>query len=162
MVVRGSGASRKSHTKSRKGCRTCKRRHIRCDEMVPQWYVLKVSSSTLKPDSRSQNCTKHQVRCDYMDDPSITSHSETTSPEPAKVKITPRSENNILNWQQTSSFSYDSLGVCPLPDTDALQPSELRFIHSLISISNDLSTAGVSDLTLWTSSIPKYFMLIPF
>jgi len=28
-----------SHTKSRKGCETCKRRHIRCDENFPQWYV---------------------------------------------------------------------------------------------------------------------------
>lgn len=29
-----------SHTKSRKGCETCKRRHIRCDENFPQWSVL--------------------------------------------------------------------------------------------------------------------------
>ncbi len=29
----------RSHTKSRKGCETCKRRHIRCDENFPQWYV---------------------------------------------------------------------------------------------------------------------------
>jgi len=35
----GPGGSRKSHTKSRKGCKTCKRRHIRCDENFPQWYV---------------------------------------------------------------------------------------------------------------------------
>jgi hypothetical protein len=35
----GDGPPRKSHTKSRKGCTTCKRRHIRCDENFPQWYV---------------------------------------------------------------------------------------------------------------------------
>ena len=35
----GGGPSRKSHTKSRNGCKTCKRRHIRCDESFPQWYA---------------------------------------------------------------------------------------------------------------------------
>ena len=39
MAPHGTGPTRKSHTKSRKGCRTCKRRHIRCDETFPQWYV---------------------------------------------------------------------------------------------------------------------------
>ena len=32
-----------SHTKSRKGCKTCKRRHIRCDETFPQWCGLPLS-----------------------------------------------------------------------------------------------------------------------
>ena len=39
MAGQGAGPSRRSHTKSRKGCKTCKRRHIRCDETFPQWYV---------------------------------------------------------------------------------------------------------------------------
>ncbi len=39
MAGPGGGPPRKSHTKSRKGCKTCKRRHIRCDENFPQWYV---------------------------------------------------------------------------------------------------------------------------
>ena len=38
MAGPGGGPPRKSHTKSRKGCKTCKRRHIRCDETFPQWY----------------------------------------------------------------------------------------------------------------------------
>jgi hypothetical protein len=39
MAGPGGGPPRRSHTKSRKGCETCKRRHIRCDENFPQWYV---------------------------------------------------------------------------------------------------------------------------
>lgn len=31
------GPPRKSHTKSRKGCKVCKKEHIRCDEQFPQW-----------------------------------------------------------------------------------------------------------------------------
>lgn len=37
MAGPGGGPPRKSHTKSRKGCRMCKKRHIRCDETFPQW-----------------------------------------------------------------------------------------------------------------------------
>lgn len=40
MAGPGGGPSRKSHTKSRNGCKTCKKRHIRCDETVPQWCVV--------------------------------------------------------------------------------------------------------------------------
>lgn len=40
MAGQGTGPSRRSHTKSRKGCKTCKRRHIRCDETFPQWSVF--------------------------------------------------------------------------------------------------------------------------
>lgn len=39
-----AGPSRRSHTKSRKGCKTCKRRHIRCDETFPQWWVTTFST----------------------------------------------------------------------------------------------------------------------
>lgn len=30
--------TRKSHQKSHAGCSNCKRRHLKCDEMAPQWY----------------------------------------------------------------------------------------------------------------------------
>lgn len=30
---------RKPHKRSRKGCTRCKGRHVRCDEVVPIWYV---------------------------------------------------------------------------------------------------------------------------
>jgi Fungal Zn(2)-Cys(6) binuclear cluster domain len=30
-------ARRRSHVKSKDGCLTCRRRHVRCDERRPQW-----------------------------------------------------------------------------------------------------------------------------
>jgi len=30
-------ARRRSHVKSKEGCLTCRRRHVRCDELRPQW-----------------------------------------------------------------------------------------------------------------------------
>lgn len=41
--------TRRRHKKSRRGCLTCKRRHIRCDENVPQCF----------------NCTKGNRPCSY-------------------------------------------------------------------------------------------------
>ncbi|KAL2752739.1 hypothetical protein ACRALDRAFT_1072597 [Sodiomyces alcalophilus JCM 7366] len=42
--------SRRSHPKSRTGCRTCKRRKIKCDEQKPA----------------CRNCIKHAVSCDFL------------------------------------------------------------------------------------------------
>ena len=40
---------RKTHAKSRRGCTTCKQRHLRCDEAFPRCY----------------NCFKHRSECHY-------------------------------------------------------------------------------------------------
>lgn len=46
---KSSYVPRRKHHKSRRGCTTCKRRHIRCDEADPQ----------------CQNCITHQSTCSY-------------------------------------------------------------------------------------------------
>ncbi|KAH6874372.1 hypothetical protein B0T10DRAFT_415440 [Thelonectria olida] len=43
-------ASRKSHSKTRTGCNTCKKRKIKCDETRPS----------------CRNCIKHSVTCDFI------------------------------------------------------------------------------------------------
>ena len=44
--------TRKKHQKSRRGCTTCKQRHIRCDEAFP----------------RCLNCFKHRSACHYSEE----------------------------------------------------------------------------------------------
>ncbi|CRK28136.1 hypothetical protein BN1708_004572 [Verticillium longisporum] len=46
----GTVVSRRSHPKSRTGCRTCKKRKIKCDEHKPS----------------CGNCIKHAVACDFL------------------------------------------------------------------------------------------------
>ncbi|PNH44799.1 hypothetical protein VD0004_g2936 [Verticillium dahliae] len=46
----GTVVSRRSHPKSRTGCRTCKKRKIKCDEHKPS----------------CRNCIKHAVACDFL------------------------------------------------------------------------------------------------
>ncbi|KLU90167.1 hypothetical protein MAPG_09133 [Magnaporthiopsis poae ATCC 64411] len=48
--VRSVVVNRRSHAKSRTGCRTCKRRRIKCDENRPS----------------CRNCVKHGVTCDFV------------------------------------------------------------------------------------------------
>ncbi|KAK3291516.1 uncharacterized protein B0H64DRAFT_427091 [Chaetomium fimeti] len=47
---RGQKAVRRAHEKSRTGCRTCKKRRIKCDEKRPS----------------CRNCEKHAVTCDFV------------------------------------------------------------------------------------------------
>ncbi|KAH7037557.1 uncharacterized protein B0I36DRAFT_314313 [Microdochium trichocladiopsis] len=58
-------ASRRTHAKTRTGCKTCKSRKIKCDEEKPQ----------------CRNCTKHNVSCDYLHAPSPRHNGSTLSPE---------------------------------------------------------------------------------
>ncbi|KAF2162171.1 hypothetical protein M409DRAFT_27551 [Zasmidium cellare ATCC 36951] len=142
MAGQGTGPSRRSHTKSRKGCKTCKRRHIRCDETFPQ----------------CRNCTKHQVRCDYME--SVGSDAESqSSPEQASLVFTPSTENRIDLWQQTGSFPYPGLQVFPPPQTHEYSKNELRLMDHLSSISSDLMLKGTTNLTIWTQKVPKFLSI---
>lgn len=160
MAGQGAGPSRRSHTKSRyagsgqdyllfttsvpnasnrKGCKTCKRRHIRCDETFPQ----------------CRNCTKHQVRCDYMDN--VQSDPECQN-EQASLPMTPGTEHSIEVWQQTGNYPFPALQVFPSPSTEGYSKTELHLIHHLSSLTNSLLVNGTADLTLWTWNIPKYVL----
>ncbi len=77
------------------------------------------------------------------------------SPEQPTVALTPGSENRIDVWQQTGSFPYPELQVFPPPPTHEYSKNELRLIHHLSSISNDLLLKGSTKLTIWTQKMPK-------
>ncbi|SMQ47539.1 unnamed protein product [Zymoseptoria tritici ST99CH_1A5] len=142
MAGQGTGPSRRSHTKSRKGCKTCKRRHIRCDETFPQ----------------CRNCTKHQVRCDYMD--SVESDTEGQhSPEQQSLLFSDGSDSQIEHWAQTGIFPFPSLQVFPPPQPQDYSMVELRLIYHLCTISNDLKLKGTSGLTLWAQRVPKFLSI---
>lgn len=78
-----------------------------------------------------------------------------SSPEQAAVQLTPGSEGRVDLWQQTGSFPYPDLQVFPSPPTQEYSRNELRLIHHLSSISNDLRMKGSTTLTLWTHRMPR-------
>ena len=162
MAPHTVGATRKSHTKSRKGCRTCKRRHIRCDETFPQWYGLVGCIFTwLATDiTDSKNCTKHNCRCDYMDNPPP--DEAPRSPQEPNLLWTPRIEGEIAEWQRTGRFPFPEMGLQSFPHLQlrGFPPNDLRLIHHVSSIYLDMRLANFVQCTLWVEQIPKYVVLL--
>ncbi|KAF7948784.1 hypothetical protein EAE96_007975 [Botrytis aclada] len=136
MAGPGGGPPRRSHTKSRKGCETCKRRHIRCDENFPQ----------------CRNCTKHNCRCPYMDMP--VQEERAATPEKADLLWTPEIEADIERWQQTGNFPFPDLYIYPAPNPQYFNFEDLRLIHHVASVSSELSIHDAGNFTIWTRQIP--------
>ncbi|KAK0719888.1 hypothetical protein B0H67DRAFT_661676 [Lasiosphaeris hirsuta] len=136
MAGPGGGPPRRSHTKSRKGCDACKRRHIRCDENFPQ----------------CRNCTKHKIRCPYNDIPVPEDRAGT--PDKPDLMWTPEIEATIDQWQRTGVFPFPSLNIFPAPAPQHLTTEQLRLIHHVASISHQMMEIGANGFTLWTRQIP--------
>ncbi|KAK6352965.1 hypothetical protein TWF696_004955 [Orbilia brochopaga] len=133
----GQNPSRKSHTKSRKGCKTCKRRHIRCDETFPQ----------------CRNCTKHNVRCDYMDAPPPTDENASMStltpisPEYLNQDLWRRSQVPMLR-NTTQISPYDAQPV------RSRSPQDMRLLHDISRIASHMQMADPSLYKVWGREIP--------
>ncbi|KAF2665580.1 hypothetical protein BT63DRAFT_69012 [Microthyrium microscopicum] len=138
MAGRGGGPSRRSHTKSRKGCKTCKRRHIRCDETFPQ----------------CRNCTKHQVRCDYMDLPPVVDEGLRISTQTG-LNWTSEIERAVEVWRQTDQFPFPELDIFPQPQVKTASRNEARLLYHVCSILNGLLSSRTAKLALWTNIMPK-------
>lgn len=123
-----------SHTKSRKGCESCKKRHIRCDESFPQ----------------CRNCTKHKTRCPYNDIPV----QEARPNGPPDLLWTPEVQATLDQWRRTCVFPFPGLDVNPIPSPQLYSYQELRLIYHVASISHQLGALEANGFTLWTSKIP--------
>ncbi|PLB48855.1 putative C6 transcription factor [Aspergillus steynii IBT 23096] len=138
MAGPGGGPPRKSHTKSRFGCKTCKRRHIRCDESFPQ----------------CRNCTKHNCRCDYMDVATV--HDETSSRKVPDLLMSAEIEVEIKNWHITGVPPFPELVHFPRSGWSRLSRTDLRLIHHIIGLSIDLHRRGFSNCTIWAQKMPSF------
>ncbi|KAI0472124.1 hypothetical protein GGR56DRAFT_667788 [Xylariaceae sp. FL0804] len=136
MAGPGGGPPRRSHTKSRKGCDNCKRRHIRCDENFPQ----------------CRNCTKHKVRCPYNAVPVPDDRAAT--PDKPDLMWTLEIENAITEWQRTGQFPFPSLCIYPAPMPHIYTVEDLRLIFHVAAICNEMSAIDANGFTLWTRQIP--------
>ncbi|KAH6668311.1 hypothetical protein B0J14DRAFT_159287 [Halenospora varia] len=129
---------RRSHTKSRTGCAMCKRRHIRCDETLPQ----------------CKNCTKYSCRCPYQDLPE-NDHRELIATK-ANLMWTSEIKAEIRSWQQIGRSSFPSLCVFPAIPFEKISFEDLRLIHHVASISSELSASNSSNFTIWVRQVPLF------
>lgn len=81
--------------------------------------------------------------------------SQNGSPEQLPLVFTPGTESRVDLWQQTGSFPYPDLNVFPPPSPQEHSKTDLRLMHHLSSISNDLLLNNCNNMTLWTHKLPK-------
>lgn len=152
-----SSSIRRTHTKSRKGCQTCKDRKVRCDEYFPQWsafslfdflYLFLIASI-------SRNCTKRGLRCAYMDN---TAAAESTSPASTIGEFTwPTAiEVGTHDWQQTKTFPFPHLQLTAPPNPDDLSTEECRLLFHICTLSKNLELNQSARFTTWAHKMPEY------
>lgn len=84
---------RKPHRKSRLGCKTCRTRRVKCDEIRPF----------------CGNCTKHGVSCDFA--PVISTYSKSSQPvEIPRLAVRRPVEGLVLgeNWENNTSTTANA------------------------------------------------------
>lgn len=112
------------------------------------------ASTSANPRS-SRNCTKHQVRCDYNDNPASAAPDSPKGPQQPNLLWTPEIEATINIWQSTGEFPFPELNVYPQPQWRNYSKTDLRLIHHLSSISNEMFRGRTSKLTVWAENMPK-------
>lgn len=103
----------------------------------------------------SRNCTKHQVRCDYMDSPTAMIPESPKSPQQPNLLWTAEIDATIELWRQTGEFPFPELRVYPQPQWRAYSKTDLRLIHHLSFITSEMFRNRTSKLTIWTELMPK-------
>ncbi|KAF2805475.1 uncharacterized protein BDZ99DRAFT_480195 [Mytilinidion resinicola] len=136
---------RKSHTKSRRGCRRCKQRKIKCDEVHPE----------------CGNCVKHSVPCDFKTSGAV------TVPVPASKRAISRltvSKSDAAPSSSSTSPIQPSLHLLDpttcatrsqIPDWSHLDRMlELRIFHHYTSTAYGRHYRIPIAQELWTVLIP--------
>ncbi|KAI0172181.1 hypothetical protein GGR52DRAFT_457835 [Hypoxylon sp. FL1284] len=139
---------RRSHKKSRAGCRRCKVRKIKCDEVHP----------------RCGNCWKHGVACDF-EHPVLTdalSPIESPRPETSTSSCVSPSVNSTL--PPTPSVDSDTplplyRNPDPLPLTTNSKSNrmmELKLLHHYTTITCEtLSISSPVSERIWRDTVPN-------
>ncbi|CAI7582593.1 unnamed protein product [Penicillium discolor] len=149
--------SRRSHTKSRKGCLECKRRHVKCDESIPKCTL----------------CRKRKLDCKYPppnedeDSPGASSsaHDETDSGTVTPSRDFPQAtrllETRLFHQYMTSTYhtlSQDGLSAhhlsMTIPRMAASCPYLLDSIHAFSAL--HLASIETDNRTSWLNHAVQY------
>ncbi|PMD38880.1 hypothetical protein L207DRAFT_513366 [Hyaloscypha variabilis F] len=128
-------SARKTHRKTRTGCRTCKSRKIKCDEQRPSCH----------------NCIKHSVVCDFV------SHSVGGTSRSGRGSQIPTSpQNGSIGGGPTPDFSSDTpMSLHDVQSTQGLNLLDLELLHNYItSTANTLHTDPAMK-SLWKINVPQ-------
>ncbi|KAK3935403.1 hypothetical protein QBC46DRAFT_413063 [Diplogelasinospora grovesii] len=138
-----SGPTRRSHRKSRNGCKECKKRHVKCDEHRPICV----------------NCSTAKQHCSYLDQPltdgtaglsRLGFHSE--SDTPTSSSISTASSPLCLAAAATGAADDQSGSSSRIPDSD--QQVSAVFSLSHLALLHHLETVMARLLPFFTPGEP--------
>ena len=102
----------------------------------------------------SRNCTKHNCRCDYMDQPPATDESSSRSPRAPDLQMTPEIERELDLWRMTGEPPFPELRMTSKAYWHRFSNIDLRLIHHMAGLSIDMHQRGYSGCTVWAQKMP--------
>ncbi|KAH8593617.1 hypothetical protein B0O99DRAFT_206887 [Bisporella sp. PMI_857] len=133
---------RRSHKKSKAGCKRCKIRKIKCDEVHP----------------RCGNCAKHGVSCDF--DPTAPDSPTSFVHSPAAASAGGSPHSNFSTASPSSNSTVVPFYRSPLDIVRAnINPAasrtlELRLMHHYTSVTSKTFSDSPAQKVAWQEDIP--------
>ncbi|KAI9690425.1 MAG: hypothetical protein M1822_009388 [Bathelium mastoideum] len=84
---------------------------------------------------------------------------DATQSQQPDLMWTPEVERSVDMWQQTGQFPFPQLHVYPQPDWSSYPRDDLRLLHHVCQIADDMITSKSSKLTLWIEYMPRFIGL---
>ncbi|KAI1747638.1 C6 zinc finger domain-containing protein [Xylaria castorea] len=165
---------RRSHTKSRLGCKECKRRKVKCDEQRPSCFNCTrhgmacsfAPAKSLPAVSSAPSCCIHGLPC-----PSHSSSSwseRTVTSDTARRPFSPsssdadfRDHETVLEDDDVSCYQYTNLPISTASDTtfnnSLRQPwtRDLELLHHYCTITSPTFAHQESVRHVWRSVLPR-------
>jgi len=120
----------------------------------PPFFCAPLSQRGILIFNHSGNCTKHNVRCDYMDQPEAEESQQILAN--SDLRMTPQIERDIQLWRETGVYPFPSLGVTAQPTLTQYSNTDLRLIHHISSIADQMQNAEAQQRSVWVRRVPLY------
>ncbi|KAJ4288491.1 hypothetical protein N0V90_011727 [Kalmusia sp. IMI 367209] len=81
------------------------------------------------------------------------------TPRQPNLLWTPEIDATIEHWRQSGAWPFEHLQVYPQPQWRIFPKTDLRLVHHVATISNEMFAHQTSKLTLWTDMMPKFLSI---
>jgi hypothetical protein len=146
---------RYTHVKSKNGCKNCKTRHVKCDELRPQWYVSFIRVTRNRSDRGSRKCFRRGQECCYV----LGSQERSRTPAPLRLS----SPSSITAHGKLYTTPY-----LQLFQRDRGHPAERHGTHYVQYLASKVTPSELGRTKgscLWGDQFPMYVELdrhLPF
>lgn len=101
----------------------------------------------------SRNCTKHNCRCDYMDQPAA-GEEPLKGSAPPDLMMSTELQGTLDQWRITGECPIAELRTTSAEYWMHFSTIDLRLIHHISTLSIDLHNRGYAQCTSWAPKMP--------